>query len=70
MLNMVLPLSTSGVWGGSAEAGTVAGMVSTQSSAQTRATAAAMSASFRIAAPFLYSLAFPGDAGRLIVSSS
>src|SRR5208282_4029588 len=63
MLNIVRPLSIPGACGGNAEAGTVAGMVSTQSSAQTRATAAAMSVSFRIAAPFLYSLSSRGDAG-------
>src|SRR5208282_4711157 len=63
MLNIVLPLSISRVCGGKAEAGTVAGMVSTQSSAQTRATAAAMSVSFRIAAPFLYSLPAAGRRG-------
>src|SRR5208282_5716411 len=63
MLNMVLPLSISGVCGGKAEAGTVVGIVSTRSSAQTRATVAAMSVSFRIAAPFLHSLPAAGRCG-------
>src|SRR5208283_3204388 len=63
MLNIVLPSSISGVCGGSATAGTVAGIVSTQSSAQTRATAAAMSVSFRIAAPFLHLLPAAGRCG-------